>query len=87
MERVSQNEVEASETAAIMQVFEFPPRESRRMKVNFESRYGICLDLRWLDSTREFITQPFNVLNELFWKGKGEGTEDRERLVDISGFF
>ena len=43
-----------------MAVLEFPPKESCRSRVNFELRYGICVDL---PSTSAEITLP-NVDND-----------------------
>lgn len=45
-------------TAAKRNVFVFPPRESRRRKVNFESRYGICRCFPFVISTNAVMTFP-----------------------------
>lgn len=47
----------------------------------------MCLDFRWFDSTKEFITHPLNFKRLISWERKENDTEDSERLVDISGFF
>jgi hypothetical protein len=46
------------EIFAMITVLLFPPRESLRMKVNFESLYGMCLFLPSDTSTSELITFP-----------------------------
>ena len=42
VEMVSSFPARPAETHAIIAVLQFPPRESCRMRVNFESRYGTC---------------------------------------------
>jgi len=42
VDNVSENEVEAALIFAIILVFEFPPSESFKINVNFESLYGTC---------------------------------------------
>ena len=49
---------------AMMQVLVLPPRESRRRRVSFESRYGMCPEC----STSVVITRP---RVSRLWIGRG----------------
>jgi len=51
-----------------MKVFEFPPKESFSIKVNFESLYGICLYFPLLNSTSALITVPKTVKDLLMFE-------------------